>query len=438
MSDKKSTNGFTGRRVVVTGMGAVTCLGLGWKENWEGMKAGRSGIKKISVFDAACFPTRIAGEVTGFPFESWKTKEPALEQAGRGTFFALASADEAMADAGLSKGAGDPERFGIYFGAGDSGHDFESFAECVSQAISTDENSLVDKAHYIEFAGRLQSARRELEIQPFMTVTHLAARYGIEGPASNCLTACAASSQAIGEAFEQIRRGDADVMMTGGSHSLLHPLGLTGFSLLTALSTRNDSPQTASRPFDKTRDGFILAEGAGVLILEELSHALARGAVIYGEITGYGATSDAYRLTDMDPEGKGARRAVEIALKKASLSPADVDYISAHGTATKVNDVIETRVVKGLFGEKVPPMSSIKSMLGHMVAAAGAVEFMSCLGAIRDSIIPPTINLNEPDPECDLDYVPREARKHSVKTAISNSFGFGGQNICLTVEKYES
>ena len=283
------------------------------------------------------------------------------------------------------------------------------------------------------------SALRELENQPFMTVTHLTRLFDIRGPVSNCLTACAASSQAIGEAFEWIRRGDADVMMAGGSHSMIYPMGVAGFSLLTALSMRNDDPQKASRPFDKKRDGFVIGEGAGVLILEDLEHALKRKAPIHGEVVGYGSTADAYRLTDMDPEGRGAARAMEIAMEKACVGPQNIDYINAHGTSTAVNDSLETLVIKKVMGNYAPkiPVSSTKSMLGHMIAAAGGVEAIICLMAMRDSVIPPTINYEEPDPDCDLDYVPNTSRRSNVNLALSNSFGFGGQNICLALRRYD-
>jgi 3-oxoacyl-[acyl-carrier-protein] synthase II len=296
----------------------------------------------------------------------------------------------------------------------------------------------VDKARYLEASALKMNPLSELESQPFMTVTHLARRFYIRGPVSNCLTACAASSQAIGEAYEWIKRGDADLALSGGSHSMIYPLGLAGFGLLKALSTHNEEPQKASRPFDSKRDGFVLGEGAGAVILEDLSHALKRRARIYGEVVGYGSTTDAYRMTDMDPEGTGAARAMEIALAKGGLRPEDVDYINAHGTATVVNDAIETMVIKKVMGplaSKVP-ISSIKSMLGHMIAAAGAVEVIACLMAMRDGVIPPTINYEEPDPECDLDYVPNTARPANVDIALSNSFGFGGQNICLALRKY--
>lgn len=427
------------RRVVITGMGAVTPLGLSVRQTWSGLLTGRSGIGRISLFDASEFRTQIAGEVKHFNFNRWRWQDPSLQHAARATFFALQAAEEAFKDSHLKRFNINPERFGIYFGAGDSGIDFDSFVETVSHSFAK-EGSLIDKERYIASSSHHMTGLKELEAQPFMTVTHLARRFDIRGPVSNCLTACAASSQAIGEAYEWILRGEADTVMTGGSHSMIYPLGVAGFSLLTALSTQNAEPQKASRPFDKRRDGFVLGEGAGVLILEDLSHALKRNARIYAEVIGYGTTSDAYRMTDMDPEGKGAVRAMEMAMQKAGIKPQDVDYINAHGTATSVNDAIETLVIKKAMGDyayKIP-VSSIKSMLGHMIAAAGGVEAIACVLAMQHGLIPPTINYGEPDPDCDLDYVPNTAREAEVKIALSNSFGFGGQNICLALKNYEN
>lgn len=426
------------RRVVVTGMGAVTPLGFSVEENWKNWIAGKSGIGTISLFEASEFPVRIAGEVRGFDFDSVRSLRPGLASAGRSTLFALEAAHEAFEDAALLKGEEDPERMGLYFAAGDWGVNFSGFVAAISSAWG-ENGKIVDPGKYVAHSRNYLEGQRELEIQPFMTVSHLASHFGIEGPVSSCLTACAASSQAIGEAFEWIRRGEADLVLTGGSHSMVYPLGVAGFSLLTVLSRRNDEPERASRPFDKRRDGFVLAEGAAVLVLEELSHALKRGAHIFGEITGYGSTADAYRLTDMDPAGDGACRAMELALRKAGVTPAQIDYINAHGTATTVNDTIETLAIKKVFGEKAyqVPISSIKSMLGHLIAAAGATELIACLLSIRDGILPPTINYEEPDPDCDLDYVPNQAREAKVDMALSNSFGFGGQNICLIARRYE-
>jgi 3-oxoacyl-[acyl-carrier-protein] synthase II len=258
------------------------------------------------------------------------------------------------------------------------------------------------------------------------------------GPNFNCLTACAASSQAIGEATEIIRRGDADAMLSGGTHSMIHPLGVTGFCLLTALSTRNDEPRRASRPFDRLRDGFVIGEGAAMVVLEELEHAQARGAPIYGEMVGYGATADAFRITDIHPEGRGASACMRRALEDAQLNPGDVHYVNAHGTSTAVNDRIETRACRDVFGEAADrvPVSSTKSMMGHLIAAAGVTELIVCLMSMRDNVLPPTINYENPDPDCDLDYVPNEARRARCDVALNNSFGFGGQNITIIVRRF--
>ena len=278
----------------------------------------------------------------------------------------------------------------------------------------------------------------ELEQEPNMPLSHLALLTGARGPALNCLTACAASTQAIGEAMEILRRGDADVMIGGGAHSMIHPFGVTGFNRLTALSTHNENPRAASRPFDATRGGFVLGEGAGMVILETLEHAKRRGAKILAEVVGYGSTADAYRITDQHPEGEGAVVAMTEALRDAGLTPADVQYINAHGTGTKENDGNETTAIKKVFGDlaRQVPVSSIKSMMGHLIAAAGAVEMITCVLAVRDNVCPPTINYQTPDPECDLDYVPNAARKTRVDVACSNSFGFGGQNDTIIVRRF--
>jgi 3-oxoacyl-[acyl-carrier-protein] synthase II len=279
---------------------------------------------------------------------------------------------------------------------------------------------------------------RELEQEPNMPLSHLALLTGARGPAMNCLTACAASTQAIGEATEILRRGDADVMIGGGAHSMIHPFGVTGFNRLTALSTANEDPPKASRPFDAHRGGFVLGEGAGVVILETLEHAQRRGATILAEVVGYGSTADAYRITDQDPEGMGAVVAMREALSDAGLTAADVQYINAHGTGTRENDGNETNAIRILFGDgaKRCPVSSIKSMMGHLIAAAGAVELITCVLAIRDNVLPPTMNLDTSDPDCDLDYVPNQARKAQVDVAMSNSFGFGGQNDTIIVKRW--
>jgi 3-oxoacyl-[acyl-carrier-protein] synthase II len=278
----------------------------------------------------------------------------------------------------------------------------------------------------------------ELEQEPNMPAGHLAGMFNAQGPNINCLTACAASSQAIGEATEIIRRGDAVAMISGGTHSMIHPFGVTGFNLLTALSTNNDEPTKASRPFDRLRDGFVLGEGAAMVVLEELEYAKRRGAHIYGEIRGYGSTADAYRITDIHPEGRGAISCMRMAINDARIAPADVHYVNAHGTSTLVNDRVETLACREVFGEAAEhvPISSTKSMMGHLIAAAGVTELIVCLLAIRDNVLPPTINYDNPDPECNLDYVPNEAREARCDIALNNSFGFGGQNITLVVGRY--
>jgi 3-oxoacyl-[acyl-carrier-protein] synthase II len=280
--------------------------------------------------------------------------------------------------------------------------------------------------------------QEELEQEPNRTAGHLASLFNAQGPNLNCLTACAASSQAIGEATEIIRRGDADVMLSGGAHSMIHPFGVTGFNLLTALSTNNADPPKASRPFDKNRDGFVLGEGAGMLILEDLEHAKKRGASIYAEVLGYGTSADAYAITDIHPEGRGAVSCIKHALEDAGLNTDQLQYINAHGTSTAVNDRVETAAIKQVLGDfaKSTPVSSIKSMMGHLIAAAGSVEAIACLLAIRDGVLPPTTNYETPDPDCDLDYVPNAARDQKVEHALSNSFGFGGQNISLIFGKF--
>jgi 3-oxoacyl-[acyl-carrier-protein] synthase II len=279
---------------------------------------------------------------------------------------------------------------------------------------------------------------REIEQEPSMSISHLAWEFNARGPSLNCLTACAASTQAIGEATEIIRHGDAEVMISGGAHSMIHPFGVTGFNRLTALSTFNANPRQSCRPFDATRGGFVLGEGSGIVILEALEHAQNRGAKILAEIVGYGSSCDAFAVTDQHPEGRGAMVAIQQALNDAHMAPQDIHYINAHGTGTKVNDSTETLAIKGVFGAhaKNVPISSIKSMMGHLIAAAGSVELITCILAIRDGIIPPTANYATPDPECDLDYVPNVARKTRVDVAMSNSFGFGGQNDTLIVKRF--
>ncbi len=425
------------RRVVVTGMGMVTPLGRDVESTWKALQEGRSGVGRISLFDAGTFPTQIAAEVRDFRLSDYLDDVRRWEDHSRNTVFALAAAKMAVSDSGL---ADDPRldrgRFGVYLGSGEGQHDFHRFVSLLHRSAHLPDH-VVDTAYFTGHGVDGLHAVRESEQEPGTPAAHLASVFGAQGPNANCLTACAASSQAIGEATELIRRGDADLILSGGTHSMIHPFGVTGFNLLTALSTRNDEPSKASRPFDRDRDGFILGEGAGMVILEELEHARRRGARIYGELVGYGSTADAFRLTDTHDEGRGAIAAVNEALADARITPDEIDYINAHGTSTQVNDSIETLAIKRSLGEAAYkiPVSSTKSMMGHLIAAAGSVEAIICLLAIRDGVLPPTINLDNPDPDCDLDYIPHEARRKRVDIALSNSFGFGGQNIALILRR---
>lgn len=425
-----------GRRVVITGLGAVTPLGNNMQSTWDAIRHSRSGVARITHFDASGFPSQIAGEVKGFDFESFIRRLPELKTAMSNTRFALSACEEAVKDSGLNWEGLDSRKKGIYFAAGDSAASTDRLAAAFHRSLI--QNDLrFDMASYVLERFRAGGGREEAEKEPAATLKHLIRYFGVSGPAYNCLTACAASAQAIGEGAELIRRGESDVILSGGSHSMIHPFGVAGFCLLTTLSTYNDFPETASRPFDATRAGFVLAEGAAAVILEEAEHAKRRGAHIYGELVGYGTTADAYRLTDSHPEGHGAAAAMRMAMKEAGTSSRDIDYMNAHGTSTKVNDVVETLAIKKVFGEDVGRLwvSSTKSMTGHLIAAAGAVELEFCLLAMRDSFAPPTINYRHKDPECDLDYVPNEGRDRDIRFAMSNSFGFGGQNIVLIVKK---
>ena len=427
-----------GQRVVVTGMGWVTPLGHDLETVWGAMLRGESGIAPIGHFDATTFPTTFAAQVKGYDFRKYVIHAETHEHAGLNTRFALGAARQAWEMAGLNglEGAA-AERVGIYLGSGEGSLDFDNYA--ASNLAGWDaEKKKIDAVKWAAAAERNFDMWREVEQEANMTLGHLAMELGVWGPAYNCLTACAASTQAIGEATEILRRGDADIMLSGGAHTMIHPLGVTGFNRLTALSTRNDTCLTASRPFNKSRDGFVLGEGSGMVVLETLENARNRGARVLAEVIGYGSSADAFRITDIQPDGRGAIAAMTGALDQAGVGPGDVDYISAHGTGTHENDSIETRAVKRLFGEHAPrvPMSSIKSMTGHLIAAAGAVELIVCVLAIRDGKIPPTINLDERDPDLDLDYVANEARDHQVDVALSNSFGFGGQNDTLVVRRF--
>ena len=410
-------------RVVITGVGAVTPLGVGVDALWEGVLAGRSGIRRITRFDPSPFPTQIAGEVPDFDPTAFMERKDARRM-DRFTQFAVASVAMALEDAGLRLDDVDRDRLGVVMGTGIGG-------------IET----------FVEQAG-VMAERGPDRVSPFfipMMIANMAAgqvaiRFGARGPNSTLVTACAASAHAVGEAFRILQRGEADVMITGGAEAAIVPLGVAGFCAMKALSTRNDDPAAASRPFDRDRDGFVMAEGAGALILETLEHARRRGARVYAEIIGYGTTADAYHITQPAPGGEGGARAMQAALADAGLAPEQVDYINAHGTSTPQGDVAETQAIKRVFGEHAYRLavSSTKSMTGHLLGAAGAVETILTALALRDGVLPPTINLDEPDPECDLDYVPNRARRRDIAVALSNSFGFGGQNACLALRRYEA
>ena len=423
------------RRVVVTGIGMINPMGHDAATVWEGLQTGQSGVAYTTLFDASGFPTKISAEVKNWelPQEDVGSGRP-VQTLGRHTRFAIGAAKQAVEDSGVLDSISQPERFGVYMGSGEGNQDFGTFSQMMTAAIADGD---FDAAKFIARGLELLDPAKELEQEPNMPAAHLATMFNAQGPNMNCLTACAASSQAVGEATEMIRRGDADVMLAGGTHSMIHPFGVTGFNLLTALSESNDEPTKASRPFDRLRNGFVLGEGSAMVILEDYERAKRRGAKMYGEIVGYGTTADAYRITDIPPDGHGGIAAMRMAIADAGLQPNEIGYVNAHGTSTTVNDKVESLACHQVFGDFAPkvPVSSTKSMMGHLIAAAGVTEMIVCLLAMRDSILPPTINYENPDPDCDLDYVPNEARPAEVKYALNNSFGFGGQNVTLCLSR---
>jgi 3-oxoacyl-[acyl-carrier-protein] synthase II len=424
--------------VVITGMGVITPLGHSVGELFASQVEGRTAVGPITKFDARTMPTTFASEVKNFDLAKHLPDADRFRLCGVNTKFALAAAKQALAEAGLLEVKGDRSRMGVYLGSGEGTEDFVSLVTSTASSTADGERT-ADLRRTVGFLFQRLDARQEAEQEMFAPSGYLADTFALDGPFASCQTACAASSQAIGEATEMIRTGEADVMLAGGSHSMIAPLGMTGFNRLTALSQRNDSPATASRPFDLTRDGFVIGEGAGLIVLEELEHAKARGAGIIAELTGYGSTADAYRMTDPHPEGRGAIRCMADALADAKLNPADIGYINAHGTSTQANDAAETAAIKAVFGEyaRKVPISSSKSMLGHLIAAAGVAELVIAVMALRKGMIPPTINYETPDPACDLDYVPNQAREARFRHVLSNSFGFGGQNIALIASRFE-
>ena len=408
------------RRVVVTGLGVISAIGCAKEEFWDNLIKGKSGVGPLTHFDATQYDSRIAGEVKNFaphPFISSKD----LRRMERFVQFGVTAAKNAIDDSGLDVSREDPYRIGVIVGSG------------------------IGSLRIIEEQYKIILEKGPSRVTPFlipmlivnMAAGHISIMMGVKGPNLCTTTACASGSHAIGDAMRIVQYGDADVMIAGGTESCITALGIGGFCALKALSTRNNEPERASRPFDKDRDGFVMAEGCGIVVLEELEHAKKRNAKIYGEIVGYGMTGDAYHMTAPDPEAEGPARCMANALKDANLKPEDVSYINAHGTSTSLNDKIETLAIKKIFGSfaKKVPISSTKSMMGHQLGAAGAVEFVICCLSIERSIIPPTINYENPDPDCDLDYVPNKARKTKVNACLSNSLGFGGHNATLCVKK---
>ncbi len=410
------------RRVVVTGMGAVTPLGMSVEEYWRSLVQGKSGVGPMTLCDASEFPCQIAGEVKGFDPGQFINPREARRMA-RFSQMAVAAAGLAIEDARLNLSREDLERLGVVMGNGNGGFP------------TTEENARV----LVEKGGMKMSPFFIPMILPNMAAANVSRVYGLKGYTSTVITACAAGNQAIGEAAEAIRRGAADVVLGGGCEAGICQLGLGGFNIIKALTRQNDPPEKASRPFDARRDGFVPSEGAAVLVLESLEHALSRGATILAEVAGYGVSSDAFHPVQPDEDGAGAARAIRWALADAAIGPQDVDYINAHGTSTPLNDLVETLAIKKVFGELAyrVPISSTKSMIGHALGGAGAIEAVACVKTILENTIHPTINYEFPDPQCDLDYVPNVARHQRVDVVLSNSFGFGGQNACLVFSRFE-
>ena len=410
-----------GNRVVITGMGAITCLGNSVDEFWTGLKNGRSGIREISLVSPDGFPCKVSGEIRDFDTADYMERKESRRMA-RFSQFAVAAAHQAVKDSGIDFEREDLDRVGVLIGSGSGG------------LPETDQQAEIRVTRGI--------SRMSPYYIPMMLVNMAAANishtFNLTGYTNTCVTACAASTQAIGEASEVIRRGSADVIVAGGTEAGICEIGMGGFSTMRALTTWEGDPSKASRPFDSGRDGFAPAEGSGMLIMESLKHATARGAHIYVEIAGWGVSADAYHLVQPHPEGAGAAKAMQRALENAGVGLDDIDYINAHGTSTPINDKSETIAIKRVFGERAydVPISSTKSMVGHSLGASGSLEAIACISSIIDGILHPTINQDEPDPDCDLDYIPNVAREADLKIVMSNSFGFGGQNACLVIKKF--
>jgi 3-oxoacyl-[acyl-carrier-protein] synthase II len=411
-----------GRRVVITGMGAITPLGHSVEEFWANLVAGRSGVARMTLCDPSGYPCQVAAEVKDWDPEAYIERREARRMA-RFAQFAVAAARQAVADAGLDLQALDLTRVGVVLGNGNGGY------PDIEQAVRT----------IVERGGMRIDPLFLPKSLPNMAAAQVSLQLGLKGYNSTVVTACAAATQAIGEAAELVRRGRMDVVLTGGTEAGISQLGLAAFAVMRALTTRNDAPERASRPFDRDRDGFVPAEGAGVFVLETLAHARARGARVLAEVAGAAASADAYHIVAPCADGEGAARAIRWALADAGIAPGEVDYINAHGTSTPLNDTAETLAIKAALGEHAyqVPVSSTKSMIGHALGAAGALETVAAVKSIETGVIHPTINYETPDPECDLDYVPNEARRADVRVVLKNSFGFGGQNACLVLRRVE-
>ena len=416
-----TTNNCAQRRVVFTGMGMLTPLGQDTPTTWANLLAGKSGIDYIKLFDATPHETKIAGEVKNFDPLNYIPRKDA-HRMDRFAQLAVAASHEAIKSSGLQISSANYDNIGVVIGSGIGG----------LTTLYEQTKILIEKG-----PSRVSPFLAPMMISD-IAAAQISISLGVKGPNFCTTSACSSGSDAIGAAYELIRHGDVDIMICGGTEAIINPIGVSAFNALKALSTRNDAPQQASRPFDAQRDGFIISEGATVLILESLEHARSRGAKIMGELIGYGATADSFHVTQPLESGEGAAKAMKAAIKKAGIANTEIEYISAHGTSTPLNDRMETKAIKSVFGDyaRKIPISATKSMLGHMIGAAGAVQAAVCLLTIRDGIIPPTINYTYPDPDCDLDYVPNTARKAKVRTALSNSFGFGGHNSVLIVREY--
>ena len=426
---------FMARRVVVTGLGCVTPLGSEVELVWSRLLRGESGVGPIHQFDAESFPVRIAAEVRDWDWRSVGESPDRWASQPRQTQFAIGAALQAVRSANLTLPLQDPRRLAILLGCGELFPNFLAVAHAIADGSR---GNGFDLENCLRAYRKLTCRQSEFLLEPGAPVTHLAGLLSAEGPSLNFTNACVSSSAAIGESLHLIGRGDADIVLAGGAHSMVHPFGISGFHRLSTLSQRNDNPTAASRPFDRDRDGFVVGEGAAIVVLEELEHARRRGVPILAELTGYGSSHDAYRVTDPRPDARGAAHCILATLEAAQLNADQIDYINAHGSSTPVNDQVETEALKRAFGPLAHriPVSSTKSMTGHLTTACGGLEFLFCVLALRDQIVPPTINYETPDPDCDLDYVPNVAREIPCRHLMTNSFGFGGQNVSLIVSQF--